>query len=148
MRNRVYPSLKTLIKLHFAWSSISEILRIEGFFIDEGNDVNQTDTKFVEQNQKISSIIALAFMAIGGVMMINGIIRDFTSFGFSRAFILLLLMVTYIVLAVSSLNKFDLLQYAWVIQTSAGKEVKAVKSLINRLFLSYLSLIFTITYRR
>ena len=110
-------------KLHFAWSSISEILRIEGFFVDERNEVNKTETSFVEQNQKISSIIAIAFMVIGGFMLINGVIRDFTSFGFSRAFILLMLMITYIVLAVSSPNKSDLLQYAWVIQTSAGKGI-------------------------
>ena len=110
-------------KLHFAWSSISEILRIEGFFVDERNEVNQTETNFVEQNQKISSIIAIAFMVIGGFMLINGVIRDFTSFGFSRAFILLMLMITYIVLAVSSPNKSDLLQYAWVIQTSTGTRI-------------------------
>lgn len=113
-------------------------MRIEGFFLDDlSNDTPQAnrtvDVVFEEQNKQIGSIIAIAFMVIGGFMVLNGIIRDFSSFGFSRAFVMIMLILTYILLAVSEPGSSDVLQYAWVLQTGAGIAINT-----NQMYLCYL----------
>ena len=120
-------------KLHFAWSSISEIIRTERFFFEDSNNPTNGTDYFAEQNKQIGSIIAIAFMVIGGFMVFNGLIRDFSSFGFSRAFVMLMLILTYILLAVSEPGKTDVLQYAWVLQTSGGIAINT-----NQMYLCYL----------
>lgn len=64
------------------WSSISEILRKEGFFLECRNELNESCAK--TQSTEISYLFNLVVAIVGPIYLVYGLIQDHISYGCSR----------------------------------------------------------------
>ena len=106
---------------HRLFSSISLILKKEGFFGSENisNDItidNATESLVCSADQstsadnKIGLIMILSTSLLGILLLLQGFLRDYVSFGICRLVTYTSLCITYFLFAIAEPNHSDYLQ--------------------------------------